>query len=1302
MQIQHWWQRARVFLAAAAGDVRNAWLLSSLALVLTAYGATEAFKAVWQEAKVDLATANRRQHDDVESWLHERGVDLRNLAQIHDLLAEPGGACQSLDAQCLALLERVMETVRANGDFRSMVMLDRSGQVLLRMGASLDGAEPALLKQAGVAASLQPQVLGFVTQGREQASLAHRIQSALPEGRAFVGFSEPREALRSLLSPGVDHYETLSSAVLRLSDQQASGLLLDPQGVQIIDLLASAGSGADDSGDSVAARLAGAPGSMVPAFLGRNYKGTAVLATGTRVRGTDWWLISTIDRQDILEQALPSVLQIVLAGLFTIGLFWMVFSVLRQKEHLLASRRLAQEQQDRLHALELLSSIAETSEDVIFAKDLAHRYLLFNPAAQRLTALSAEQVLGHSDADLIAGDLAQMFHAQDKEVLDQGQALRWEVDLPEPQARTLSIVKSPLRRSDGEIIGVFGIGHDITAIKRAEERLRASEHRFRTLFDESGVAMVLLDLDSGKISDANRQALLETRCASVAELESLSFAPPPCSREDARHLIEKLKQRFERGQGASLRTEWLKARRDGSFYWVDLQLQVIELEGRPALLSVGIDIDDRKRIEEEVSKLSLALEQSPVSVIITNMDGMIDYVNAAFTQSTGYAPREVMGKKPNLLASGETPQGVYEEMWASLLRGEPWQGMLHNRRKNGEVYVDRVAIYPLRREDGRVTHYVALQVDVSERMAIEAELNQHRIHLEDLVTQRTVQLSEATRRAEAANASKSAFLANMSHEIRTPMNAVLGAARLMQRDLGLLQQQASEASAAMLERLLLRVQQIDQTGRHLLTLLNDLLDLSKIDAGKIQLVHADFALRPLIDELLLMVRERAAEQEVRLLQDLDGVPCDLHGDGMRLGQILLNYLSNAVRFTRRGEVWVRARLLSQEGPRLRLRFEVEDQGIGLSEAEQQRLFQVFEQASEDTAHRFGGTGLGLSIARKLAELMGGQVGVRSQPGQGSCFWLELPLALAHQPIAPAPVAQGEQALLQLRALGPRRILLVDDVDINLEIASDLLRDAGMLVQTASDGVEALAWAQRASFDLVLMDVRMPKMDGIEATQALRRLPGYAAVPVIALTAQAFEEDRLACQRAGMNDHLSKPVLPELLYAKLLQWLQLAAPPATERPDVLDEPAVPQGAAMAAASAALPPAGFSTEAAVTAETGSGLPAELLQLEGFDLGAAQRLLGRRLARLPGLLARFGREQGDAGARILAALAQGDRASATRIAHSIKGTAASLGLTVISQLAAELERNLREAQGDDVGPLQARLAQDAPCLVALDPPA
>jgi two-component system sensor histidine kinase/response regulator len=665
---------------------------------------------------------------------------------------------------------------------------------------------------------------------------------------------------------------------------------------------------------------------------------------------------------------------------------------------------------------------------------------------------------------------------------------------------------------------------------------------------------------------------------------------------------------------------------------------------------------------------------APDAMLTVTPEGLIESFNAAAGALFGYTEAQAVGQPLAMLMPAAYRAAHVQHMArfaneSSLGRpmssGRVVEGLHRDgRRLHLEVGIARIS-------QGDRWSFTAVAREVSARLNLESELERHRHHLEDLVAQRTLQLSEATRRAEAANASKSEFLANMSHEIRTPMNAVLGSTSLMQRDLSALQGLAPEASLAQLVQ---RLHQIDQAGRHLLALLNDLLDLSKIDAGKLPLVVADFALQALAQDMLHLVQERASEQGVDLILDLEGAPAVLRGDGMRLGQILLNYLSNAVRFTHNGRVTLRARLLWQDSSTQRMRFEVEDQGIGLSPAQQARLFHVFEQADQDTAHHYGGTGLGLAIARRLAELMGGEVGVNSQVGKGSCFWVELPLESTQQTVPPAPPSQvGEQALERLRSLGPRRILLVDDVAINQEIARDLLQDAGLHVSVAGDGVQALelAQAQPEPFDLILMDLRMPRMGGIEATRELRKLPAYAQVPVVALTAQAFDEDREACEQAGMSDHLSKPVLPERLYATLLHWL---APKLQPQAEALSPPPEPNEAE--------------------------LPEALLAMKGFDPSAAKRLLGKRLGRLPALLARFGREQADACARIQEALASGDRETAQRIAHSLKGTAASLGLVALSEVAGQVERSLKEDMPLDLGPLERLLAQDAPRLAALVP--
>ncbi|MDO9189630.1 MAG: ATP-binding protein, partial [Sulfurimicrobium sp.] len=374
-------------------------------------------------------------------------------------------------------------------------------------------------------------------------------------------------------------------------------------------------------------------------------------------------------------------------------------------------------------------------------------------------------------------------------------------------------------------------------------------------------------------------------------------------------------------------------------------------------------------------KLSLAVEQSPHSIVITGLDANIEYVNEAFVKVTGYSREEVIGRNPHFLSSGKTPVESYRAMWASLSRGEVWRGEFINRRKDGSEYVEQVIISPVRQPDGRITNFLAIKEDVTERKQIAEELEQHRHHLEELVQTRTGELAHAKDAAEAASRAKSTFLANMSHEIRTPMNAIIGLNHLLQKEIT-----APKPHGQLVK--------IGKAAQHLLHIINNILDLSKIEANKVTLDETDFALARVIDHTLSMLGERAASKDLRLVTEIDpAVPRQLRGDPLRLGQILLNFVSNAIKFSEHGKITIRARVAEDEAERILLRIEVEDQGIGLMPEQQALLFQAFTQADDSTTRRYGGTGLGLAIARHLATLMGGEAGVESQPGVGSTFWV---------------------------------------------------------------------------------------------------------------------------------------------------------------------------------------------------------------------------------------------------------------------------------------------------------------------------
>jgi PAS domain S-box-containing protein len=709
----------------------------------------------------------------------------------------------------------------------------------------------------------------------------------------------------------------------------------------------------------------------------------------------------------------------------------------------------------------------------------------------------------------------------------------WEAEVDKAARERSDIVAHEyrIRHKDGRelvmLVGGRALGEgllatfiDVTHSRELADQLRISEERLSLALDASNDGLWDWNVDTGELycNAAYFTMLGYTSDALPHQIEPLWLdLLHPADHAKILAALSELK-----ASAGHFEEEFRLRAADGSYRWILCRGQVVSADRRGrALRAVGthIDLTERKTLEFNLQNAydeqRAIFNAASVGIVLIRAQ-IIERCNSRLEEIFAYAPGAFTGRSARCWFADDESFTTARHTVFSPQLGSTSVSEVQLVRQDGSLFWARLhgqLLDPAAPERGAIT----IVEDISlERQAIAT-------------------LHQAREAAEAATRSKSEFLANMSHEIRTPMNAILGLTYLLQRE---------PLVAAQAEKL----DKIASAGRHLQSIINDVLDFSKIEAGRLALDIRELDPKGITANVVSMLTESARQKGIALRVECEGLPGSLLGDATRLTQAYLNLASNAVKFTDEGSVLLRTLIEAETPDSVVLRFEVSDTGIGIEADTQQRLFSAFEQGDASTTRNFGGTGLGLVITQRLAQMMGGQTGVRSEPGAGSTFWFSAVLARTAAPAQQAPAEECD-AEQQLRAAcSGTRLLLVEDDAFNQEIAAEFLTSAGLVHELAVDGVEALDRLRAAPpghYALILMDMQMPRMGGIEATRQIRSLPAGGSVPIIAMTANAFSEDRERCLTAGMNDFIAKPIDPARFYSTLLKWLSPRADTADE-------------------------------------------------------------------------------------------------------------------------------------------------------------
>ncbi|KPK87346.1 MAG: hypothetical protein AMS27_02595 [Bacteroides sp. SM23_62_1] len=886
---------------------------------------------------------------------------------------------------------------------------------------------------------------------------------------------------------------------------------------------------------------------------------------------------------------------------------------------------------EKLKAIEAVVEIESRAQNIInrspfgmhsYKVDENNELVLIeaNAAADRITGIDTKKLLGLP--------IHKAFPSADKELIDRYRRAALKGELWE---------KTDLYYEDNNIKGAYDIiafqiapremavlFQDITERKKTEEKLRLSEEKYRMIFQNITDVYFEIDPDLiireispsvSTISDYSREELIGKHLSNFTVDSRImnEFVTLLMEKEHLHDYDVPLKDR------------------DGRIIYCSANVMLEkDTLGQPLqIIGTLRDITERKENRDKILKLSRAVEQSPVSVVITDTQGTIEYVNPKFTQITGYSFDEAIGQNPRILKTGYSPASFYKELWDTIIQGKEWKGEFHNKRKDGTTFWESASISPIRNSHGEITHYLGIKEDISELKKIQQTLEESELHYRNLymqapngyqslnqegfiievnpawteitgyqksdvvgkwfgdfltkpgqsefninfatllttgytsddeyelqrkngeiiqisingrtnydidgtlkqthciitnITERKKvekELKIAKEKAEQSDKLKTAFLANMSHEIRTPMNAILGFSELLKSKSLSLQDQQDYINL------------IHAKGNELMLIISDLIDISRIEAGDIGLVKSKFPVNNFLDDLFSEFkadRLSQTKQKIHFRKNFqDDMNPVIYTDKHRLKQVLCNLLYNSLKFTNEGFIELGYDLNDKE-----IQFFVKDSGIGIDESKHKVIFERFTQADDSYSRRYGGTGLGLAISKQIIHMLGGDIWVESKKDHGSTFYITLKISEENESLILKEKKIRKTAVEKLD-LSNKRILIAEDDGSNYLFLESLLRNTNADLIWAKNGVLALEiFRSNPQLDLIIMDIRMPEMNGLLATEEIRKT--NKSIPIIALTAFAFTDDREKSLKSGCNEHISKPIKAEDLKLTLKKYL----------------------------------------------------------------------------------------------------------------------------------------------------------------------